>query len=31
MMNDIVRERTYLNGIKYIDAYAGFIDETRRL
>jgi hypothetical protein len=28
MMNDIIRERTYLNGMKFIDAYAGFIDET---
>lgn len=27
MMNDIVRERIYLNGLKYIDAYAGFVDE----
>jgi len=28
MMNSIVRERTYLNGFKYIDAYTGFMDET---
>ena len=28
MMNDIIRERIYLNGVKYIDAHAGFIDET---
>ncbi len=28
MMNNIVRERTYLNGFKYIDAYTGFMDET---
>jgi hypothetical protein len=28
MMNDTLRERVYLNGIKYIDAYAGFTDET---
>jgi uncharacterized protein len=28
MMNDIMRERTYLNGMKYIDAYAGFTDES---
>ena len=27
MMNDVMRERTYLNGMKYIDAYAGFLDE----
>ena len=27
VMNDIVRERAYLNGIKYIDAYAGLADE----
>lgn len=27
-MNNIVRERTYLNGFKYIDAYTGFMDET---
>lgn len=27
MMNEIIRERGYLNGIKYIDAYAGFADE----
>jgi hypothetical protein len=28
MMNNIARERTYLNGFKYIDAYTGFMDET---
>lgn len=28
MMNDIMRERIYLNGMKYIDAYAGFTDEN---
>jgi hypothetical protein len=28
MMNDVVRERAYLNGLKYIDAYAGFLDEA---
>jgi hypothetical protein len=27
MMNDIYRERAYLNGVRYIDAYASFIDE----
>lgn len=27
MMNDIIRERAYLNGIKYIDAFAGFAEE----
>jgi hypothetical protein len=27
MMNEIMRERVYLNGLKYIDAYAGFTDE----
>jgi uncharacterized protein len=27
VMNDIVRERAYLNGIKYIDAFAGLADE----
>lgn len=26
--NDIIRERAYLNGHKYIDAYAGFTDEN---
>lgn len=26
-MNEVVRERVYLNGQKYIDAYAGFVDE----
>ncbi len=28
MMNDIFRERAYLNGVRYIDAYASFIDES---
>lgn len=27
VLNDIIRERVYLNGLKYIDAYAGFADE----
>ena len=27
MMNDIYRERAYLNGVRYIDAHASFIDE----
>lgn len=26
-INDILRERAYINGVKYIDAFAGFIDE----
>ncbi len=26
-LNEIIRERAYLNGLKYIDAYAGFADE----
>jgi hypothetical protein len=28
MMNEVIRERVYLNGMKYIDAYAGFADEN---
>ncbi len=28
MMNNILRERVYLNGAKYIDTYAGFADES---
>jgi hypothetical protein len=28
MMNDVVREKAYLNGIKYIDITAHFADET---
>ena len=28
MMNNILRERVYLNGAKYIDTYAGFADEN---
>ena len=27
-MNDVIRERAYLNGMKFIDAYAGFLDEN---
>lgn len=27
MMNEVLRERVYLNGMKYIDSYAGFLDE----
>jgi hypothetical protein len=27
-MNDVIRERAYLNGVRYIDAYASFIDES---
>lgn len=27
-MNDVIRERAYLNGVRYIDAYASFIDEN---
>ncbi len=27
-MNDVIRERAYLNGARYIDAYASFIDEA---
>ena len=27
-MNDVLRERAYLNGYKYIDAYQGFTDEN---
>ncbi len=27
MMNDVLRERTYLNGMRYIDSYSGFLDE----
>jgi uncharacterized protein len=27
VINDLVRERAYLNGIKYVDAFAGFADE----
>lgn len=28
MMNELVRERVYLNGMKYIDVYTGFSDES---
>jgi uncharacterized protein len=27
-MNDVIRERAYLNGYKYIDSYQGFTDEN---
>jgi uncharacterized protein len=27
LMNDIYRERAYLNGVRYIDSYASFLDE----
>jgi hypothetical protein len=27
-MNDVIRERAYLNGYKYIDTYQGFTDEN---
>ena len=27
ILNEIIRERVYLNGLKYIDAYAGFADD----
>ncbi|MET0638443.1 MAG: DUF459 domain-containing protein [Hyphomicrobium sp.] len=27
-INDVIRERAYLNGFKYIDAYQGFTDEN---
>lgn len=26
-INDVIRERAYLNGVRYIDVYAGFTDE----
>jgi hypothetical protein len=28
MINDVMREKAYLNGIRYVDAYAGFADES---
>ena len=28
MMNEIIRERSYLNSMKFIDSYAGFVDES---
>ncbi len=28
VLNEIIRERVYLNGLKYVDAYAGFADES---
>lgn len=27
-MNEVIRERAYQNGIRFVDAYAGFTDET---
>ncbi|MEO8421246.1 MAG: GDSL-type esterase/lipase family protein [Hyphomicrobium sp.] len=27
-MNDVIRERAYMNGVRFIDAYASFIDES---
>ena len=27
LMNDVYRERAYLNGVRYVDAYASFVDE----
>lgn len=30
MMNEVLRERAYLNGMKFIDTYAGFLDEDGR-
>jgi hypothetical protein len=27
MMNEVLRERAYLNGMKFIDSFAGFLDE----
>ncbi|KWT71274.1 hypothetical protein APY04_0525 [Hyphomicrobium sulfonivorans] len=26
-INDVIRERAYINGVRYIDAYASFLDE----
>jgi hypothetical protein len=28
MINEIIRERAYINGLKYIDAYEAFVDES---
>lgn len=28
LINEVHRERAFLNGFKYVDAYAGFVDET---
>jgi hypothetical protein len=28
IMNDIIRERAYLNGVRFIDTYASFLDES---
>ncbi len=30
IMNEVIRERAYINGLKYIDAYGVFIDEQGR-
>ncbi len=30
MMNETLRERVYLNSLKFIDSYAGFLDENGR-
>ena len=27
MINQIIRERAYVNGVKYVDAYEGFVDD----
>ena len=27
-INDVIRERAYLNGVRYIDAFASFLDES---
>lgn len=27
-INDVIRERAYINGVRYIDAYASFLDES---
>lgn len=27
-INDVIRERAYLNGVRYIDAFANFLDES---
>ncbi len=29
LMNDIIRERAYLNGVRFIDSYASFVDDGR--
>jgi uncharacterized protein len=28
MINEIIRERAHVNGVKYVDAYEGFVDEV---